>query len=296
MLSVGKPVHGEYARHARQSAIDHRRYAVDRHRALGNVGGQDQLALLGRSNHAVLLGRRQIAMQRQYEQIRVSRQRRTQAHRAMNLRDPRQKDQDVPAVAFVQQQFDSVFDLNLKRFRRVGKMLNGEFEESSLRAHHRAVIQKIRYRRGIEGGRHDHDAQLRPCALQALQQCQGQIAFHVALVKLVEDNNIHALQMWIGQHAARQNAFGDKVQLRGGSCHLFKSNLIANRLAGLFAKLPCHLPCGQTRSNPARLQHYHFAGDRGQQRRRHARGFARAGRCFHHQIRGLPKREKDLRD
>ena len=59
-----QPGPGRIDRDARQAAVDHRRHAFDGDRAFSHVGRQNQLALRGRRYGAVLLLRREIAIQR----------------------------------------------------------------------------------------------------------------------------------------------------------------------------------------------------------------------------------------
>ena len=145
-----------------------------------------------------------------------------------------------------------------------GRCCDRKLEQLSLGAHDGATAKILRNRIGIEGRRHHHNSQIGPRPLQALQQCQREIAFKVALMELVEHDGGHALQRWIGKQAPGQYALGDKAQARARANRFFKSDLVADGLAELFAELPCHSPRRQPCRNPARFEHNHFAAQRSQ--------------------------------
>ena len=70
VFRVGSPLHGEWPARAHEAAVDHRGDPVDRERALGDVGRQDQLALGAARERAVLLLRRQVAVQQHEREVR----------------------------------------------------------------------------------------------------------------------------------------------------------------------------------------------------------------------------------
>jgi hypothetical protein len=76
-------------------------------------------------------------------------------------------------------------------------VLDRKFEQGSFGSHDRTNAKILRHGIGFEGRRHDHDSQIGSRPLQAFQQCQGKVAFDVALMKLIEHNGGHALQIWI---------------------------------------------------------------------------------------------------
>jgi len=90
----------------------------------------------------------------------------------------------------------------------------------------------------IERGRHHDDSYLRPCSLEALQECKRKIAVQVALVEFVEDNRVDALEGWVGQQATGEDALRDKSQTRTRPDPLFETDLVADRSANLFVQFP----------------------------------------------------------
>src|ERR1700742_837647 len=98
-----------------------------------------------------------------------------------DLGDTGQKGQGVSRLSLLEKQFHCVFDLHRKRFWRVGQMLNGELEESSLRPQGGAVFQISSDGRGIESGGHDHDAKIGTCALQPFKEREREVAVEMTL-------------------------------------------------------------------------------------------------------------------
>ena len=137
-------------------------------------------------------------MQRQHQQIGPARHGLALAHRAADLRRPRQEDQHVAGVPLVDQQLHGFFHLDFEWLGRVRQMLDRKLEEPSSGSHDgtaagAATFQVTRNRIGIEGCRHDYNSQLGPCPLQALQQCQRKIAFQMALMELIEHHGADSL-------------------------------------------------------------------------------------------------------
>ena len=125
--------------------------------------------------------------------------------------------------------------------------------------HDRTVVQIFRDRRGIESRRHDNDSEFGPRTLQSLQQCQSEIAIQMALMKFVENNGGHALQIGIGKQSPGEYALSNKSQPSTRANRFFKPDLISNGLADLLAKFRCDSARGQSCCDAARFKHNHVA-------------------------------------
>ena len=116
------------------------------------------------------------------------------AHRATDLRGPRQENQNVSRSVRCRSATPLHLYLRFEWLWRVRQMPDRKLEPGSLRAHDGTIAKILRHGSGIEGRRHDHDSQIGPRPLQAFQQCQREIAFEVALMKLIQHHRSHALQ------------------------------------------------------------------------------------------------------
>ena len=88
--------------------------------------------MLSGHDGAVLFGRGQVAMQRQYQQISPPRDRLALAHSAPDLRGPRQKSQHIAGGFLGDQQLKRIRQLCLKALRGVGQMPDRNLEQSPL--------------------------------------------------------------------------------------------------------------------------------------------------------------------
>ena len=107
----------------------------------------------------------------------------------------------------------------------------------------------------------------------------------MALVEFIEHYGRHAFQMRIGKQTSRKYPFGDKSQPRARADCLFKPDLVPDRLADRFSQFPCDSTRRQSRRNPARLEHNHFAAYDSSQRWRHSSRLPRARRSYDHKVR-----------
>jgi hypothetical protein len=223
-------------------------------------------------------------MQGQNKQTRLASDRLALAHGSPDLGDPRKENQDTTGVLPRTQQFHSLPRLNMKRLGGVRQMPDRQFKQLSLRSKDRTIFEISSYRRRIERGRHHDDAHLRPGALETLQECQREIAVQVALVEFVEDNRVDALEGWIGQEPAGQNTLRDKPQSRARANPLLETDLVANRSANLFARLPRDPSCSQACRNPARLEHDDFTSDKTENGRWNTGGLPGSRRRFDDEV------------
>ena len=162
-------------------------------------------------------------------------------------------------------------------------MCDGKLEQAALGTQNRASFEKSGDRSGVERRRHHDDQQIRPPgALQTTQQRQRKIGFQMPLVKLVQHHGIDAGEQRIRDQTARENAFGEESKPGSRARHFFEANLIADGFAQLFPQFLRYAARGQSRGQPARLQHQDLAADHVEQSGRNARGFSGAGRRLDH--------------
>ena len=164
-------------------------------------------------------------------------------------------------------------------------MFDRKVEQPSFGVHDGATVKIFRHGIGIESRRHDHDSQIGPCPLQALQQRQREIAFEVALVKFIEHHGRHPLQERIRKQPPREYALSDESQPRATGNRFFKPDLISDSLSNWFAELPRHSTRRQPRRNPARLEYHHFAAHDTKQRGRYSSSLSRTRCGYDHKIR-----------
>ncbi len=120
-------------------------------------------------------------------------------------------------------------------------------------------------------------------ALQRAQQRERQVAGEVPLVELVEHHRGDAAQRRLRQQAAQQDPLGDEANARVRPPTVLEAHRVADGLAGALAELLGDALGGQARRQPARLEDDDLAAarigePRVEQRARHARGLAGAGR------------------
>ncbi len=271
-LQPRQPRPWRMAGHARQAAVDDGGDALDGHRALGDVGGKDDLALAGGLDGAVLLLGREVAVQGKHQQAGAGGDAFAGSRGAADLGCARQEDQHVPIQPVANQRLQGSCHLLLQRRRRSRGVSDRNGELAAFGAQHRAAAQKRRHRPGVHRGRHHHQPQVGPRGLlEPPQQRQREIALQVALVKLVEHHRGHPVEPGVRKQAARQHALGHEPQPRSRPGHLLKTHLVAGGLAGALAHLPGHTPRRQARRQPAWFQRHHIPWPR-QQRRRDAGG------------------------
>ncbi len=174
-------------------------------------------------------------------------------------------------------------------------MADGGIEEATQAAHDGTVAEKLRDGCGVEGGRHDDELQLRTVLLQAAQQGQRKVAIQVTLVELVEYDGFYATQIGIADETTGEHAFGEEAQARLRAGDIFEAHLVTNGVADFFAHLEGHAAGGHAGGDAARFQHKHLTTEPCEQRGRHARGFAGAGRSLQHKAGVLLQAGLELR-
>ncbi len=117
-------------------------------------------------------------------------------------------------------------------------MSDRQIEEASFGAKHGAAAEIARDGRGVERGRHHDEAQIGPrSGLQATEQGEGEVAFQMALVELVEYDGVDAGELWVRDQAAGQDSFGEEAQAGARSGGFFEADLVAGGFANTLAKL-----------------------------------------------------------
>ena len=120
----------------------------------------------------------------------------------------------------------------------------------------------------------------------------------MALVELVEQQRADAFQRRVVLDHAGEDAFGDDFDPRRRRHLVLEADAVADGVADLFAALLRHEVGGGARGDAARFQHHDLPSGqprRIEQRRRHLRGLAGAGRRFQHQARMRGERLADVR-
>src|ERR1700730_6008394 len=163
-------------------------------------------------------------------------------------------------------------------------MFDGEIEELSFGTKHWTSVEIFRDRRGIESRRHDYDSEFGPRMLQPFQQRQREIAVQVALMKFVEYDGGHALQIGIGKKSPREYALDNKSQPRARANRFFEPDLISDGLADLLAEFGCDSTRGKPGRNPTRFEHHDFTADDSQKRGRHSSRLARPRSGHDHKV------------
>jgi hypothetical protein len=244
------------AGHAREPAVDHRRYAFERERGLGDVGRQHDLAALAALHRAVLLGGREIAVQSGYLDVERGGQLVAALLCTPDLRGAGQEHQHVTVEAAHQQLARGAAHL-LLQLALVGalQVLDVDRKSAARHAHDRRVEEAGQALR-VERRAHHHDAQLGALLLlQAREQREAEIGVQRALVELVEHHTADAVQPGVVEQAARQQRLGQEHQARALAHLALEAHHVANTLARALAQLAGHAPRGHTRRDPARLEH-----------------------------------------
>ena len=180
------------ARNARQAAVDHTPDAVNGQRGLGDVGGDDDLALIVAGHGGVLVARRQFAVQREQDEAAGLVATPDGLDRLGNLEAARHEDQHVALAARADKVAERlrrlVPDRALVEVAGRGREFDLDRERAPLRFEHAAGLEVLLQRRGVERRRHDQDLEVGPFGLLQIQRAgQRDVAVKVAFVELVED-------------------------------------------------------------------------------------------------------------
>ena len=279
------------ARHPREPAIDHDPHALDGQRGLRDRGRQHHLApaLRRRRNRAVLHGGIERAEQRHDLDRRVLHALGQLALGAADFRGAGQKRQHRAGIG-AQRLGDRLGHLPLQRRVGFAAEIAGLDRKGAAEAFdHRRIAEQARHPRAVDGRRHHQDAQiLAQALLRVARQRQAEIGVERALVEFVEQHRADAGQFRVVQDLPGEDAFGD--HLDPGLARNFRAEAhpIADGVAGALAQRRRHPLGAGARRDPPRLQHDDLLvaePRRVEQRQRHPRGLAGAGR--RHQHRGV---------
>ena len=153
--------------------------------------------------------------------------------------------------------------------------------------------------RAVERRRHGDEPQIvAQSCLRVERQRQAEIGVERALVIFVEQHAGDALERRIVEDHAREDAFGDDLDARSRRDFRFEAHPQADRFADILAERRRHAARRRAGGETSRLQQNELAALRPvgvEQRERHARGLAGAGRRDDDKIGRRLKRRADLR-
>ena len=189
------------ARDPREAAVDHDADAIDRERGLGDIRRDDRAAFFIMRERGVLLGWRQVAVQRQSNEAIAYPRRADRRNRSTDLVLSRHEDQDV-AVGFGREPFQLIrrevpnrIIIAANRFRHVldvdGKSATGGSED-------RTRCEIFFQGASVQRRGHDSEFQIRPrTGLKGQRAGKSDVPIEMALVEFVEKNRGDAAQLRI---------------------------------------------------------------------------------------------------
>jgi hypothetical protein len=134
--------------------------------------------------------------------------------------------------------------------------------------------------------------------LRIEREGKAEIGIERALVELVEEDRRDPVERRIVEDHAREHALGDDLDAGAAADPRPEAHAQSNRVAHLLAERAGHAVGGGPRGEPARLEHDQLAlPDPGfvEERERHPRGLARAGRRDEHRVRARAQGSRELR-
>ena len=223
------------ARHPREARVHHQSHAIDRQRCLGDIGGNNHLSPIRAVHRTVLLGGRELAMQRQNGA--------TPAKAPLQLADgaldfigPRHEDEHITFGALkvlgdcIRCRFPDWIVLGIVREMADFNGKHASFGGQGFGG--REIFLKLRT---VESGRHDDDFQVGPdCVLQIESPRQRDVSIEVPLVEFIEDQSGNATQLRVGQHLTKKNTLGDEEDFR-----LLRGNIVEPYLIAHLATQAC---------------------------------------------------------
>ncbi len=287
---------GLIARHPRHAGIHHDANAFDGQRGLRDRGRQHDLALAfrRRRNGAILHAGIERTEQRHDLDAGIVDAFAEKILGAADFRGARQERQHRTGIG-AQRHRDGVRHLPLQRRIGLAAEIAGlDRKGAAFAGDDGRIPQQSGDPRTIERRRHHENAQILTQAnLSVARQRQAEIGVERALVKFVEQDRGDARQFRIIENLACKNAFGDDFDPGGARNLRAEAHAVADSLADTLPDGFGHPFGAGAGRDPARLQHHNFPvlqPRRIEQRQRHPRGLARAGR--RHQHGGVVLRER----
>ena len=242
--------------------------------------------------HPRLLLDRQFAVQREHVGTGVDEARRQRACGPCDLALSGQEHQHITGMP-EQRVLDSAPGLLFEFLLATRREMRDGHRPAAPGAAQAWCVEEIGEAFAIERRRHQHDAQVRPQrGLHVQRQREAEVAGQMTFVELVEQQRANAIQRRIVLQHPRQDALRDDFD-PGPRGHLVvETDAIADGLADAFTALPRHEPRSRTRGDATRFKHHDPAAiEPGfiEQRERHLRGLAGAGRRFEYQTR-MPRK------
>ena len=284
---------------ALEAGIDHDAHAVDGEAGLGDVGRDDHLAAAVRvgSQRRVLRLGCQVAVQRQ-QRVTPGRQLRLE-HRdhATDLAGAREEREQVARVRLERLPDAAGHQAWQRHRRRTGRRRRVQGLDrmgASRRAHEPRIVEHPAQGVAVERRRHHQQAQFGPqVALAVERQREAEVALQVTLVELVEHHARDALERGVALQHARENALGHHLDAGGGADAGLEPGAESDASARRLTERPRHALGDRARGQAARFEHHDpavAAPRRVEQRERHHRALAGAGRRLEHDLAALGQR------
>jgi hypothetical protein len=221
---------------AGEAAVDDRADVLDGDGAFGDVGGEDYLAALRGGDGAVLLLGRLVAVERKERPAVTAGKGVAGGLRAADLVGSGEEDEDV--TGRIAKTVKGAGDLLLDGRGGVRRVLDLEREVAAFGAENASAAEKAGDGRGVEGRGHDDEAEIGARGLlEAAEEGEGEVAFEVALVELVEDDGAGAVESRVGEEAAGEDALGEKAKAGTRAGDVLEADLIADSIAEALAAL-----------------------------------------------------------
>ena len=274
--------------HPGEAAVDDVADAVDGHGSLGDVCRDDNLASVTFAESAVLICRRQFAVQRDQLHRLGEAPPAELADCASDFAHAGHENQDVSRRVISQNQLHRVGRLLSDRVA-VAVLAKADLdrERAPVGGEHgagrvRCLAKVAGHGAGLDGGRHDDDLQVIAArALEFFDEAKREVTHQVALVKLVEQHGTDAGQFGVILQTAQQHALGHELDFRLRAGVIFEPHLIAHTLAKRGVAFPGDAAGERAGGDAPGLHDDHAAfaaKDVVEDHLRHLRGLAGAGR------------------
>jgi hypothetical protein len=301
------------ARLAREAGVDDGAHAGQGQARFGDVRREDDAACAGGRGRQcrVLFLQRELTMQsdeldlklRGYREIALTPAPLPQAGERFSWFDDRAREHRARAfdLALAGQEHEHVAVASGERFRdratkrprialvRARRHMRDAHRKAAAFARKTRRIEPALDARAGERRRHDHEAQIGPeIRLHVERERGAEIAVEMPLVELVEQDRADVAERGVVLDHPRQDAFGDDLDACRRRDATLEADAIADRRSDRFAALRGHEFGGSTRGDASWFEHQDLAAaePRGiEQRRRHLRRLAGAGRRFEHEPR-----------